>query len=268
MSSKNLLETPNQEIEINTQRVKGIINTSNVPSYVNNILSYHKDNTYLFYFIILLFISVIYYITYNNSYYNKTNKTIELYEELDNKVKKINTYVVGNTIKVYNYIYNIPLENIIVIDILGNVIDINIDRSRYVKHYNIGQKNGTNIGDLYIIDLKSNIYIKEIILMINPDVMDIEYDGELGTGYTIDIYDDNTKNWTHSGIINHKENHIPIYDIVPLSEEEIRINNTNSLESLYDLPCDNMTDKEVLMYNESRLALKLKEDGQDEYWTY
>lgn len=230
----------------------GPIYKDDIPYVINEPFSHRFGKSMLFYSVFIIAFVLILYITYMQDYHKKTIKSIHERQLLQsNNIQKIPSSVEAQTIYIYNSTNQIPLDHIVLIDIYNNVIDVDIKYNYFAKHKKIG-----NSGDLYSIDFGSAQEIKEITLIMDPDKLFYLHDKN--AGYTIDIYNSNKKVWTHSDMINNsKEVTIPIYkDIYLFKPTEYEKLNSTGIA------------KDILLFNENLLALKLRENGEDGYYNY
>jgi hypothetical protein len=237
----------------------GSIHRDDIPYVIQEPFKHKFTKAFLFYSVFIIIFILIIYLTYSYEYHKKVVNAIKV-THMENIIlppKKIPSSAETSIVKVYNYMKPIPLEHIILIDVYNNVIDVDIQHNYFVHKYKIGEG---NMGELYSIDFGSTQIVKEIVLQLNPD-------GELntnGVAITLDLYNiDNKKTWSYSGPLSQRENTIQIYKeiYVPMNEYEYekKLELVNQMEEL----SNSGTNREIILFNENTLSLKLREQDEN-----
>ncbi len=241
------MNTPFEYIETTAGRIY----KNDIPYVVDESFLSQFNRAIVFYSVFLIVIILLLYIS-NKRINEDIRRTAKHKMNLKNhySVKKIPSYAHAQKIKLYNYHEEVPVEHIILIDIYGNLIDVDIERNYFVEKIRLGTD-----GLLYIIDFGVPKSVREITILTDPEKLLKEI------GYTIELYDtyDNMV-WSHTDSLNEKEQTLPIYINIPIKEIDTR------LYKYEQLPKGNS--KEIIIFNENALFLKLNEDGDDSFNVY
>ena len=192
---------------------------------------------------------VIMYFVWVNVFKKKACMTSPIHLPEPN-IKKVRTPLLANTriVKLTNNYRRIPVEHIVLVDQHDNIIDIDIKTNYFVERFDVGR------GECYKVDLGSSRFVKEVVVMMNPDITYADrynlYNGE-GSSLPIklELFDLNGfKSWEYTGIMSDKENRVYV--------ENVRIIKSQKIDKLYDwqLLKENGPAKYKLQENEELLA--------------
>ncbi len=229
----------------------GKIHRSDIPYVTMEPSSFKIIKACLFYSIFVIVFAVIIYTIYlhHNAKINECSAKETYLRTASIGVKKISSPVEMSQIKIFNFSESLPIEHIILIDMNNNVIDIDVKRNYFIKRSRIGLENR---GELLDVDLGSAILVKEIVVLVDPDIL---FSSGTGTGLSImlELYNFENKVWTHFDVLRKKETTIKTYyEVLNVPTEPY-----NSNES-YEI-IKNGRNREILISNENTLAIKLRE---------
>lgn len=243
------------------ETLHGSIHKDNIPYVIKEPFKHKFAKAFLFYSIFIVIFIVIIYIINSYEYYKKTLAAIKashLETLATPPIKKVPMIVEMSRIKIFNFINPLPINRIVLIDINNNVIDVDTEHNYFVNKYKIGDEKKGNLID---INFGNTQIIKEIILFVDPDkVIELNPNEGKGLFITLDLFNNDNKTWSYSGILSQKENTIkPFKEVfVPLTPYEQKMSTVKP----YDELLNSGSNQEILIFNENKLALKLREHDE------
>lgn len=239
---------------------KGSIHKDYIPYVIDEPVKYKLSKAVVFYSIFIVLFILVIYITYTYEHHKKLIKDIKKshLDALSITPQKIPAIAEVSKVRVFNFTQPIPIEHIVLVDINNNIIDVDIKYNYFVKSYNVGPDNQ---GKLFDIDFGSPQTIKEIMINIDPDKVQLNSSEGKGVYITLELYNGDKKTWQYSGVLSKKENSVRIYKEVykPINQYERKLDMINQMELL----SNSGTNREITIFNENALAIKLRELDED-----
>jgi hypothetical protein len=220
----------------------GNIHINDIPIVVPETFGSKFKIAIIFFSIIVIIILIFMY----NAEWDEPEEIDSI--DIESFTNKILTNVKASSIDIYEN-DDIYLENIVIITTDNNLIDIDVLRNKYVKTMQ------TDTGTIYSIDFKSELDIKEIILISDEN----HYINHIN----VNLFNDGAKVWEYSGFLpGARENSIMISK--QIFKPTLWKSNAESIDVM---DTTDASDKKIIM-NENQLSVQLSEDGNDKFIAY